>query len=268
MVCALVFAMLVDTGVAQTIHRTISGVVTPIPSRHALCSPVGTWHLTAVHVAVGDLVTVNQCLGEMDPAMLPQQRAQAEWDSAKARIDVLLANLKVGRQNMERAICLHKTHSISQQEVDERTGAVQVLECELIQAKANERATSVTFAMAVYDFKHYQRILAPIAGEVVGVYCAVGMSARAEGKQIVWFEILDSSRVYVCCAVTPETAVRLRGMKNQKPPKPVELLGTSCKATVVAVPRMIVNGKVAVVLEADNPNLELVCGQEVKFNVP
>jgi multidrug efflux pump subunit AcrA (membrane-fusion protein) len=256
---------LLNTSVAQEPEQ-ITGVVMPIPTRHALCAPVKEWPVTAIHVVVGQQVQKGQCLVEMDPAMLPQRKAQAEWDSAKARLDVLQANLKVCKQNMERAICLLKTNSTSQQEVDERTGATQVLERELIQAKANEQAAGVAFAMAKYDYDNYQRILSPIAGEVVAVNCALGMVARAEDKKLMWIEVLDSSRVQITCSVSPQVAKVLKVRLVVK--KPLTLEGVSSKAEVVAVPRMVTNGKVNVVLEADNPNFELVCGQEVKIILP
>jgi hypothetical protein len=196
--------------------------------------------------------------------MLPQQKAQAELDSATLHIETLKAHLVT--RIFDRSQRLLPQHAISQQDCDECTESVNCLKCEIAEAMKSKKAAEASLGMAKYDFDHYQRIITPISGEVVAIHCSYGLVARSVDHQLVWVEVIDSTKVHICCSVSPDIANRLREMMAKK--ATLSILGTKCKATIAAVPRIIRNGLVPIILEADNSKLELVCGQEIKINLP
>lgn len=260
----LIVAVLMNAAMAQS--EEIFGVVTPIPDRHFQGSPTKDWPVTKIHVKVGDKVKVGDCLVELDPAVFPLQKAQAELDSAKSHLDVIKSQLVIRELILKRHQDLSQVGASSQQEREERTEAVNVLKCELAKAEACEKAAYASFRMAKYDFDTYQRINTPISGEVVAIRCSLGLVARSESQQIVWIEVIDSSRVHIHCQIPPQSVSTLRKLMTEK--KTLKIKSVNCTAKVVAVPRMILNGKFDVILEADNPDLELVCGQEIQVILP
>lgn len=260
----LVLAVVVSLNVAMAQSEEITGVVVAMPGRHFKGSPQRDWPVTAIHFKVGDRVKAGDCLIELDPAELPKQKAQAQLEATKCHIEVVKAQLRARKLMLERCSSLIRVNAVCQQEYEDVTEAVEALKHQLAQAEADERAATAELAMVVYNFVHYQRINSLIDGEIVAINCALGMVARATDRQLVWVEVIDSSRVHIHCLVPPETAVgRLIGTD-----KLLSIKDARCVAKVVAVPRIIVNGKVDVILEADNLNLELIVGQEVKLKLP
>ena len=262
-VLVLVFSAVNNSAVAQ---NQVKGIVRPMPTRHFQGSPTKDWFVSKIHVSVGSQVKAGQCLLELDPGTFAMERATAQLNAARTNIVAVKARLEVRQQILERAQRLMKTGASSKEDVEEKTEAVKVLKAELAKAEAEETVAKVNFDDAEYDNKAYQRINSPINGEVVAINCSLGLVARAEFRQIVWIEIIDSSVIYIHCFVSPESALDFRKLLAGK--TPVDVVGTKCKARVIAVPHKIVDGKSEVILEAKNSNWELVSGQEVKITFP
>ena len=265
-VSLVVSLVLIATSNLVLAQSQITGKVEPIPDHHFLGSPQKDWPVTKIHVKVGNHVKAGDCLVELDPAIFPVERARAQLESTRCQIDVIKSRLANHELMLGRSRRLVKTNATSQQQCDEDAETVKVLEHQLIQANADCKVAEASFKMAQYDFDTYQRINSLIDGEVVAIKCSLGMIARAEDRQISWIEVLDSSRVQISCSVLPKVASQLRQSLGEK--KPVRIVDSEIVAHLVAVPRIIVNGKVPVILEADNPNLELICGQEVNIVLP
>lgn len=244
----------------------ITGVVEPIPECHFRGSPVKEWPVTKIHVKVGSHVQAGDCLVELDPALLPMQKATADWDAAKSHSQALRAKLAVREGFLRRCQKLLPSGACSKESEEECRESVEMLRRELEQAVAQERSAEVQFKMAKYDFDNYQRINALVSGEVVAVRCCMGMVARAEDRQLVWVEVIDSSHVQIRCQISPGLVQKLKNIMVQK--TALAIAGTKCTATVVAIPPVISNGKYEMLLEAGNPHHELVCGQEVRLDLP
>jgi len=262
---SLIAVVMLFTATNQS-EEIVEGVVTPMPDHYFQGAPSKDWPVTKIHVKVGDKVKAGDCLIELDPALLPQGKAKAQWDSAKLHLEVLKSRLTTRECVLGRHLRLLKSNAASQQECDECTEAVEVLKRELAQGEADERAAQFAFKMAKYDYDVCQRISSMVSGEVIAIRCSLGLVARAETRQIVWIEVLDSSRVHIVCAISPQLVDTFRQLMDEK--VSLSVIGTDCTAKVVAVPRIITNGKFDIILEVDNPNFELVCGQRVKLCLP
>ena len=261
----LALVVIASMSAATVRSDEVIGTVVPIPTLHFQGSPQKDWPVTAIHFKVGDRVKAGDCLVELDPAQLPQQKAQGELEAAQRNIEVVKSHLAIQQKLLKRCTLLNKQRAACEADVDQLKESVTSLEAGLAQAQAAERVAIASLGMAKYDFDHYQRINTPIAGEVVDIRCSLGLVARATDKQLVWIEVIDSSRVYVRCLVESKLLEHMLKLKDAR--TGIGVVGSSCTARVVAVPRLVRDGKITVIVEADNPRLELVCGQEVKVSL-
>lgn len=247
-------------------QKEIVGMVTPVPTRHFRGSPTKDWPVTKIHVKIGSQVKAGDCLVELDPAMRPQEKAKADLDAATEHLNVVRSCLVIREKMLNRCQRLLEKQAASQEDNDERTEKVNALRCELAEAEAHKRAAEASLGSVKYDYDYYQRIISPISGEVVAINCSLGLVARPENRQLVWVEVIDGSIVHICCFVSPKLGPRLRELMNDG--TMICIADTNCLAKVVAIPKILVSGKLKVILEVGNEDLELTCGQEVKINIP
>lgn len=259
-----------DLAFAQEKNQ-ITGTVIPVPILHYQGSPTNDWFVSAIHVQVGDRIKAGTCVIELDPAKLPQEKAKGELDAAKAHVEAAKANLATQEKLLGRCDQLLPAQAVCLSEFDTLLGTVKILRAELSKAQAQERAATANLGMIKYNYDFYQKMICPIAGEVVDINCSLGLVARATEKQLVLIRVLDDSRVQIQCEVSPKQAAALRMLKIAQAVDPrikIGIADTKCCAKIISVPRLIKNGKVTVTLEAANPDSELECGQDVTLNLP
>jgi RND family efflux transporter MFP subunit len=119
-------------------------------------------------VDIGDKVTAGQVLAEIDTPDLDQ-----ELNQARAALEQARANLDLARSTAERWVGLLTTHSVSEQEVDEKRGALAAR-----QADFNAADAAVHRLVQLTDFK---QVVAPFAGIVTRRNVDTGALIQAGG---------------------------------------------------------------------------------------
>ena len=143
-------------------------------------------YLLKWHTDIGARVEAGQLLAEIDTPELDQELNQARAALAQAR-----ANLVLARSSAERWQGLLKDRAVSQQEVDEKTGALDARQADVQAAEA-----------AVLRFEKlasFKEVRAPFAGTITGRFVDAGALIRAGGSASSLFSLAqtDTLRVHV-----------------------------------------------------------------------
>jgi RND family efflux transporter MFP subunit len=135
---------------------------------------------------IGAKVEVGQVLAEIDTPELDQELIQSR--AAQAQTE---ANLILARTSAERWLTLLKDRAVSQQEADEKTGALAARE-----ADAKAAAAAVSRLEKLSSFK---LVRAPFAGTITRRHVDVGALIRAGSSGSPLFELAqtDTLRVQV-----------------------------------------------------------------------
>ncbi len=165
------------------------------------------------HVKAGDL------LAEIDTPELDQELNQAKASLGQAR-----ANLILARSSAERWQGLLKTHAVSEQEVDEKTGALAAREADMSAAEA-----AVSRLEKLASFKE---VRAPFAGTITRRSVDAGALIRAGGNASALFKLAQIDRLRVRVNV-PQAYLRDVGE------------GTKAQLRVAEYPGRVFTGTVA-----------------------
>jgi len=135
---------------------------------------------------IGAKVEAGQVLAEIDSPELDQELNQSRAALAQAQ-----ANLILARSSAERWLGLLKNRAVSQQEVDEKTGALAAREADL---KAAEAAVA-----RLEQLSSFKDVRAPFAGTITRRLVDTGALIRAGGNASALFELaqMDTLRVQV-----------------------------------------------------------------------
>ena len=138
--------------------------------------------VSKLHVKIGDRVTKDQLLAELDPTELVARLNQAEatLNNARARLDY-------ARLDAERKRTLFKDDLVSQNELDRAERSLEVADSELKQAEAN-----LDFARIQV---RYTKINAPITGVVASVSTQEGETVAASFQAPTFVTIIDLDRL-------------------------------------------------------------------------
>lgn len=143
-------------------------------------------YLLKWYTDIGAKVEAGQVLAEIDTPELDQELNQSRAALAQAK-----ANLILARSSAERWTGLLKDHAVSQQEVDEKTGALAAREADVTAAEA-----AVSRLEKLASFK---QVRAPFAGTITARYVDTGALIRAGSSASALFDLaqMDTLRVHV-----------------------------------------------------------------------
>jgi RND family efflux transporter MFP subunit len=143
-------------------------------------------YLLKWNIDIGGKVRAGQVLAEIDTPELDQELSQARAALAQAQ-----ANLALARSSAERWEGLLKERAVSQQEVDERTGALAARSAD---AKAAEAAV-----LRLEKMTSFKEVRAPFAGTITRRFVDTGALIRAGGNASALFELarMDTLRIHV-----------------------------------------------------------------------
>lgn len=209
---------------------------------------------------IGAKVKAGQVLADIDTPDLDQQLAQAKADLTTVQANANLASLAARRWQ-----ALQGTESVSQESIDEKTGAAAAKQASVTSAKAN-----VQRLMALESFKH---LTAPFDGVVTARKTDVGalINAGNGGSALELFSVADIHKMRVYVKFPQALAAGLQpGMKaflkvSQYPNKIFEATLVTSANSVSRESRTVL-----VQLEADNADGLLWPGMftEVHFKLP
>ena len=198
-------------------------------------------------VDIGDHVTNNQTLAEIDTPELDEQLAQA-----RAELDQTLAARDLAKITADRWTELLKTASVSEQETAEKKSDAILKQANVEAARAN--------LQRLEDLKNFDRVTAPFAGVITARNTDIGqLIAAGSGGELFRLAQTDLLRVFVrvpqslAHAVTPGQSATLTFQ---------ELPGRPYQATVTRVAGAMdpASRTLQVELQLPNPRGEIFAG--------
>jgi RND family efflux transporter MFP subunit len=207
------------------------------------------------YVDIGDHVTNNQTLAEIDTPELDEQLAQA-----KANLDEAVAARDLAKITADRWTELLKTASVSDQETAEKKSDSVLKQATVEAARAN--------LQRLEDMKSFDRVTAPFDGVVTVRNTDIGqLIAAGSGAELYRLAQVNPLRVYVRVpqvlihAITPGQKAAL--MLQDLPGRQFEATVTRTAGAVDASSRTL-----QVELQVPNPKGELLAGTyaQVRFN--
>lgn len=206
-------------------------------------------------VDIGDHVTNNQVLAEIDTPELDEQLAQI-----KAELDQALAARDLAKITADRWIELLKTASVSEQETAEKKSDYVLKQANVEAARAN--------LQRLEDLKNFDRVTAPFEGIVTARNTDIGqLIASGSGAELFRLAQINPLRVYVRVP-QPLTHSVLTGQKaaltfQELPGREFEAVITRTAGAVDPTSRTL-----QVELQVPNPRGEILSGSyaQVRFN--
>jgi RND family efflux transporter MFP subunit len=206
-------------------------------------------------VDIGDHVTNNQPLAEIDTPELDEQRAQAQAELAQA-----VAACDLSKITADRWTDLLKTASVSEQETAEKKADYLLKQASVAAARANLQRLD--------DLKNFDRVVAPFDGVVTARNTDIGQLIAADsGAELFRLAQTNPLRVYVRVPQALAHAI-LPGQKaalifQELPGHDFEAVVTRTSGAMDASSRTL-----QVELQIPNPRGEILAGTyaQVRFN--
>jgi RND family efflux transporter MFP subunit len=250
----------VPTVVAALPAPTQADLGTPLPADvqpfiEAAIHARASGYLKNWFADIGDHVTNQQTLAEIDAPELDEQLAQA-----KANLDEAIAACDLAKITSDRWTELLTTASVSEQETAEKKSDYVLKQATVEAARANVQRLD--------DLKNFERVTAPFAGVVTARNTDIGqLIAAGSGPELFRLAQTDPLRVYVRVpqqlihAITPGQKAELTFQ---------ELPGRTFEATVTRTAGAVdPNSRtLQVELQVPNPRGEIFAGSyaQVRFN--
>jgi RND family efflux transporter MFP subunit len=153
-------------------------------------------YLKKWNVDIGARVTAGQVLAEIDTPELDRQ-----LDQARAQLGVAEANLKLAKTTNVRWQALLHSNTVSKQDADEKSAAVDVDAAAVEAARATVRQFEET--------QGFQRVVAPFAGVITARNVDIGdLISIGGGRELFHIAQMDTLRVYVRVPQTQAADIR------------------------------------------------------------
>ena len=206
-------------------------------------------------VDIGDHVTNNQALAEIETPEVDQQLAQA-----RAELDQSLANLGLAKISADRWTELLKSSSVSEQETAEKQADYTLKQANVAAAQANVRRLEET--------KNFSRVVAPFDGTITARNTDIGQLISATGGlELFRLAQTDPLRVYVR---VPQSLIYAIVAGQTAKLTFQELPGRTFTATVTRTAGAVdpASRTLQVELQVANPNGEILAGSyaQVRFD--
>lgn len=257
-----VAVMFAGTG-AGDLASAAEGACVITPFMEVSIGPPVQGIIHTVHVERGDWIKQGQVLVTIESSV---EEATVDYAKAKAEAETPLeqaeTKLSFARRKLERALALHQSKSVSQQEVDEAQTEKMLAEVELRKVKEEKQLASLELRREVAVLKRH-RIVSPLTGVVVDRLLSPGELARQD--PILKLAQVNPLRV--------EVFAPLRLLGKLKPGMTAKVVPEGAGATPVTAKITVVNavvdsasGTFGVRLELPNPNNALPAGLACKID--
>lgn len=167
--------------------------------------------LKVLHVEIGDKVTQNQLIGEIDPATIQNRIEidQAELANLEAQLVSKKAQLVLKEANIDRQRNLVATRSVSQSTLDQAIADLATAEADVSALEAQIRKQQATLAGDQVDLG-YTKIYAPMAGTIAAVPVKEGQTLNASQTAPTIATIADLSTMTVKAQVSEADVSKLK----------------------------------------------------------
>ncbi len=205
-------------------------------------------YLKSWKVDIGAKVKAGQLLAEIEAPDVQQQLLQAKADLATAE-----ANAALAATTAKRWQSMLGSDSVSQQEVDEKSGDLQARRAMANAARANVERLQAN--------ENFARIVAPFDGVVTARDTDVGALISGSGGGAELFVISDTSRLRIYVNVPQSYATSINADSHATLEVP-ERAGKRFDAKVEAFSQAVnaATGTTLIQLSVDNPDGELMPG--------
>jgi len=187
----------------------LPGTVTPLASITVNSRANG--YVKKWYVDIGDRVTQDQVLAELETPELDQSLAQAraQLAQAKANVQQAVANASFSKANLDRYVALLAQGLASQQDLDQHRAQAQVDQANVAVANANVDAMRSNLGQLEQQ-KGFARVTAPFAGTITTRSVDVGALVTAgSGTPLFTLVAVDPMRVFVPVPQDVAPSVRL-----------------------------------------------------------
>ncbi|OCP01852.1 MULTISPECIES: efflux RND transporter periplasmic adaptor subunit [unclassified Ensifer] len=167
--------------------------------------------LKALHVAIGDKVTENQLVAEIDPATIENRIEidQAELANFQAQLISKKAQLVLKQANIDRQRNLVVTKGVPQSTLDQAVADLAAAGADVNAIEAQIRKQQATLAGDKVDLG-YTKIYAPISGTIVANPAKAGQTLNANQTTPTIVTIADLSTMTVKAQVSEADVTRLK----------------------------------------------------------
>jgi macrolide-specific efflux system membrane fusion protein len=167
--------------------------------------------LKVLHVEIGDKVTQNELIGEIDPATIQNRIEidQAELANLEAQLVSKKAQLVLKQANIDRQRNLVATRSVSQSTLDQAIADLATAEADVSALQAQIRKQQATLAGDQVDLG-YTKIYAPMAGTIAAVPVKEGQTLNASQTAPTIATIADLSTMTVKAQVSEADVSKLK----------------------------------------------------------
>ncbi|MGH6859183.1 MAG: macrolide transporter subunit MacA [Phyllobacterium sp.] len=167
--------------------------------------------LKALHVEIGDKVTQNELIGEIDPATIQNRIEidQAELANLQAQLVSKKAQLVLKQANIERQRNLVATRSVSQSTLDQAVADLATAQADVNALEAQIRKQQATLDGDQVDLG-YTKIYAPMAGTIAAVPVKEGQTLNASQTAPTIVTIADLSTMTVKAQVSEADVSKLK----------------------------------------------------------
>jgi membrane fusion protein, macrolide-specific efflux system len=167
--------------------------------------------LKVLHVEIGDKVTQNQLIAEIDPATILNRIEidQAELANLQAQLVSKNAQLVLKKANIERQRSLVSTRSAAQSTLDQAIADLAVAEADVNALEAQIRKQQATLAGDQVDLG-YTKIYAPMTGTIAAVPVKEGQTLNAVQTAPTIVTIADLSTMTVKAQVSEADVGKLK----------------------------------------------------------
>ncbi|MEP7452394.1 macrolide transporter subunit MacA [Phyllobacterium sp. SB3] len=167
--------------------------------------------LKVLHVEIGDKVTQNELIAEIDPATIQNRIEidQAELANLQAQLVSKKAQLVLKQANIERQRNLVATRSVSQSTLDQAVADLAAAEADVNALEAQIRKQKATLDGDQVDLG-YTKIYAPMAGTIAAVPVKEGQTLNASQTAPTIVTIADLSTMTVKAQVSEADVSKLK----------------------------------------------------------
>ena len=204
-------AMVTDLVTRGDIENSVTAVGTLDAVKSVDAGAQVSGQLKALHVEIGDKVTQDQLVAEIDPATIENRIEidQAELANLQAQLISKKAQLVLKQANIDRQRNLVETKSVAQSTLDQAIADLAAAEADVNAIEAQIRKQQATLAGDKVDLG-YTKIYAPMTGTIVANPAKEGQTLNANQTTPTIVTIADLSTMTVKAQVSEADVTRLK----------------------------------------------------------
>lgn len=193
------------------VEKTITSLGSLEPKEYVDVGTQVSGQLQRLHVDTGDIVTKDQLLAEIDPAVYESRvrTARAALENMKAQLLLQKAELQLARQRADRNQRLYKQNAVSEDTLEASRTDVTIAEARISALQAQIESAQAELDGDIANLG-YTKIYAPMAGTIVSVSAIEGQTLNANQITPTIVRIASLGTMTVRAQVSEADVVRIK----------------------------------------------------------